>query len=161
MIQVPRVSQTFFMASMLLVILATSLFASTIFMHKAAYAQSSNTGFGDTTYLALPNGKSIPIKYIINTGKVLGVALDKSRATLDVLLSSTSADNGNLTIQIPRDVVDNKKEGNADSPFRVHVDGKDATFKETDNSKTARTLSIQFNKDAKVIDIIGSTSTVQ
>jgi hypothetical protein len=161
MIQVPRVSQTFLMASMLLVILATSLFASTIFMHKAAYAQSSNTGFGDTTYLALPNGKSIPIKYIINTGKVLGVALDKSRATLDVLLSSTSADNGNLTIQIPRDVVDNKKEGNADSPFRVHVDGKDATFKETDNSKTARTLSIQFNKDAKVIDIIGSRSTIQ
>ena len=161
MIQLPRVSQTFLMASMLLVILATSLFASTIFMHKAAYAQSSNTGFGETTYLALPNGKSIPIKYLINTGKLLGVALDKSRATLDVLLSSTSADNGNLTLQIPRDVVDNKKEGNADAPFRVHVDGKDATFRETDNSKTARTLSIQFGKDAKVIDIIGSTSTVQ
>ena len=146
---------------MLLVILATSLFASTIFMHKAAYAQSSNTGFGETTYLALPNGKSIPIKYVLNTGKLLGVVLDKSRATLDVILSSTSADNGNLTIQIPRDVVDNKKEGNADAPFRVHVDGKDATFRETDNSKTARTLSIQFGKDAKVIDIIGSTSTVQ
>ena len=161
MIQLPRVSQTLLMASMLLVILATSLFASTIFMHKAAYAQSSNTGFGETTYLALPNGKSIPIKYLINTGKLLGVVLDKSRATLDVLLSSTSADNGNLTIQIPRDVVDNKKEGNADAPFRVHVDGKDATFRETTNSKTTRTLSIQFNKDAKVIDIIGSKSTVQ
>jgi hypothetical protein len=163
MIQLPRVSQTFLMASTLLVILATSLFASTIFMHNnAAYAQSSNTGFGETTYLALPNGKSIPITYVINTGKLLGVVLDKSRATLDVILSSTSSsDNGNLTIQIPRDVVDNKKEGNADAPFRVHVDGKDATFRETDNSKTARTLSIQFNKDAKVIDIIGSTSAVQ
>ena len=143
------------------VLLTSSLFASTIFLHKAAYAQSSNPGFGETTYLALPNGKSIPIKYLINTGKLLGVVLDKSRATLDVLLSSTSADNGNLTIQIPRDVVDNKKEGNADAPFRVHVDGKDATFRETDNSKTTRTLSIQFNKDAKVIDIIGSKSTVQ
>ncbi|MFL6322619.1 MAG: hypothetical protein ACJ72Q_19380 [Nitrososphaeraceae archaeon] len=162
MIQLPRVSQTFLMASMLLVILATSLLASTIFMHNAAYAQSSNTGFGETTYLALPNGKSIPIKYIINTGKVLGVVLDKSRATLDVILSSTSSsDNGNLTIQIPRDVVDSKKEGNADAPFRVHVDGKDATFRETANSKTTRTLSIQFNKDAKVIDTIGSKSTVQ
>ena len=130
-------------------------------MHKTAYAQNSNTGFGDTTYLALPNGKSIPIKYFINTGKLLGVVLDKSRATLNILLSSTSADNGNLTIQIPRDVVDNKKEGNADAPFRVHVDGKDATFKENDNTKTTRTLSIQFGKDAKVIDIIGSKSTVQ
>jgi hypothetical protein len=142
-------------------VLLAPTFVSTIYMHNAAYAQSSNTGFGETTYLALPNGKSIPIKYLINTGKLLGVALDKSRATLVATLSSTSADNGNLTIQIPRDVVDNKKEGNADAPFRVHVDGKDATFRETDNSKTARTLSIQFNKDAKVIDIIGSTSSVQ
>jgi len=142
-------------------VLLAPTFVSTVYMHNAAYAQSSNTGFGETTYLALPNGKSIPIKYLINTGKLLGVALDKSRATLVATLSSTSADNGNLTIQIPRDVVDNKKEGNADAPFRVHVDGKDATFRETDNSKTARTLSIQFNKDAKVIDIIGSTSTVQ
>jgi hypothetical protein len=137
------------------------LFASTIFLHKAAYAQNSNTGFGETTYLALPNGKSIPIKYVINTGKLLGVVLDKSRATLTATISSASADNGNLTIQIPRDVVDNKKEGNADAPFRVHVDGKDATFKEVDNNKTIRTLSIQFGKDAKVIDIIGSKSTVQ
>jgi hypothetical protein len=147
--------------AILALVLLTSSFASTIFVNNATYAQSSNTGFGETTYLALPNGKSIPMPYLINTGKVLGVVLDKSRATLDVVLSSTSADNGNLTIQIPRDVVDNKKEGNADAPFRVHVDGKDATFKEKANNKTTRTLSIQFNKDAKVIDIIGSKSTVQ
>ena len=136
-------------------------------MHKAAYAQNSNnsgsSGFGNTTNLALANGKSIPINYLINTGKILGLVLDKSRATLSVNISSPSAsdNNGNLTIQIPRDVVDNKKEGNADAPFRVHVDGKDATFREVDNTKTTRTLSIQFNKDAKVIDIIGSKSTVQ
>ena len=162
--QIPRkISQSAFTVSILtLVLLTSSLFASTIFTRKAVYAQSSNTGFGETTYLAIPNGKSVPVPYLINTGKVLGVVLDKSRATLDVILSSTSSsDNGNLTIQIPRDVVDNKKEGNAYAPFRVHVDGKDATYRETANNKTTRTLSIQFNKDAKVIDIIGSKSTVQ
>jgi hypothetical protein len=31
----------------------------------------------------------------------------------------------------------------------------------TASNKTTRTLSIQFNKDAKVIDIIGNKSTVQ
>jgi hypothetical protein len=36
------------------------------------------------------------------------MVLDKSRATLTVNISSPSSDNGNLTIQIPRDVVDNK-----------------------------------------------------
>ena len=147
---------------LVLSLLTSSSIISTMFVHNAAYAQSSNTGFGNTTNLSLPNGKSIPINYLINTGKILGLVLDKSRATLSVNISSPSADdNGNLTIQIPRDVVDNKKEGNTDAPFRVHVDGKDATFRETDNSKTARTLSIQFNKDAKVIDIIGSKSTIQ
>ena len=163
MIQLPRVSRTFLMTSMLLLILATSSFASTVFMHKAVYAQNSNTGFGQTANLALSNGKSVPMKYVINPGNLLGVVLDKSRATLTAIVSSPSAsdNNGNLTIQIPRDVVDNKKEGNTDAPFRVHVDGKDATFRETDNNKTSRTLSIQFNKDAKVIDIIGSKSTVQ
>jgi hypothetical protein len=154
----PQIMKT----SMLMAILLTASSVSTIFMYNAAYAQSSNTGFGNTTNLSLPNGKAIPINYLINTGKVLGVVLDKSRATLSVNISSPSAgDNGNLTIQIPRDVVDNKKEGNTDAPFRVHVDGKDATVRETANSKTTRTLSIQFNKDAKVIDIIGSKSTVQ
>ena len=152
---------------MLVAVLLTASFASTtVFMHKvvAVYAQDSNSGsgFGNTTNLSLPNGKSIPINYLINTGKILGLVLDKSRATLSVNISAPSADdNGNLTIQIPRDIVDNKKEGNADAPFRVHVDGKDATFKENDNTKTTRTLSIQFSKDAKVIDIIGSKSTVQ
>jgi hypothetical protein len=161
MMKFPKVSQTFLMTSILLLILATSSFASTVFMHKVAYAQNSNTGFGDTTNLALPNGKSIPIKYVISTGKLLGVVLDKSRATLIAIISSPSADNGNLTIQIPRDVLDDKKQGNADEKFTVHVDGKDATFTETANTKTTRTLSIQFNKDAKIIDIIGSQSTVQ
>ena len=157
-----KISLSVLTVSILALVLLTSSVVSTItFIHNTAYAQSSNTGFGGTTYLALPNGKSIPIKYMINTGNVLGVVLDKSRSTLDLILSSTSSDNGNLTIQIPREIVDNKKEGNADAPFRVHVDGKDATFKETANDKTTRTLSIQFNKNAKVIDIIGSTSTVQ
>ena len=36
------------------------------------YAQDSNSGsgLGNTTNMALPNGKSIPINYLINTGKV-------------------------------------------------------------------------------------------
>ena len=157
-----KISPCVLTISMLVLSLLSSSVISTMFVYKAVYAQSSNNGFGSKTNLSLPNGKSVPINYLINTGKLLGVVLDKSRATLSVNISSPSADdNGNLTIQIPRDVVDNKKEGNADAPFRVHVDGKDATFKETTNSKTTRTLSIQFGQDAKVIDIIGSKSTVQ
>jgi hypothetical protein len=161
-----KISPTILIVSALIgVLLTSSLFASTaVFTHSnstIAYAQNSNSsGFGNITNLALPNGKSIPINYLITTGKVLDVALNKSRATLTVTVSSPS-DKGNLTIQIPRYVVDDKKQGNADEKFTVHVDGKDATFTETTSTKTTRTLSILFDKDAKVIDIIGSQSTVQ
>jgi hypothetical protein len=68
---------------------------------------------------------------------------------------------GTLTIEVPRNIVDDKKEGNADDKFTVHADGKGATFKETTSTKTTRTLSIPFDKGAKAIDIIGSQSTVQ
>jgi hypothetical protein len=118
----------------LVLILLISTFMYIIIMSKTVYAQNSNngSGFRNTTYLALPNGKSIPIKYVMNIGKLLGVVLDKSRTTLDVIISPAFvadnnnmtlralmsrayvADNnnnyGNLTIQIPRDIVDNKKE---------------------------------------------------
>jgi hypothetical protein len=163
-----KMSPTILSVSTLIgVLLTSSLFASTgVFTYsnssRAAYAQNSNSssGFGNTTNLVLPNGKTIPINYLITTGKVLDVALNKSRTTFRVLISEPS-DKGDLTIQIPRYVVDDKKEGNADDKFTVHVDGKDATFKETTSTKTTRTLSIPFDKGAKAIDIIGSQSTVQ
>ena len=69
---------------------------------------------------------------------------------------------GTLTIEVPRNIVDHKKEGNADDKFTVHVDGSmDATFREISNNKTARTLAIDFNKDARLIEIIGTVSTLQ
>ncbi|MFL6358998.1 MAG: hypothetical protein ACJ72V_06615 [Nitrososphaeraceae archaeon] len=162
-----KISPTILIVSTLIgVLLASSLFASTaVFTHsnsdREAYAQNSNSsGFGNKTSLVLPNGKTIPINYLMTTGKLLDLTLNKSRATLVVTITAPS-DKGNLTIQIPRYVVDDKKEGNADEKFTVHVDGKDATFTEAVSTKTTRTLSILFDKDAKVIDIIGSQSTVQ
>jgi hypothetical protein len=64
--------------------------------------------------------------------------------------------------EVPRNIVDHKKEGNADDKFTIHVDGsKDAIFREISNNKTARTLAIDFNKDARMVEIIGTVSTVQ
>jgi hypothetical protein len=118
------------------------------------------TGLGITTNLIV-NGKTIPIKYVITSaGKLLGLVKDKDKTTLLAIISSPS-DKGTLTIEVPRNIVDHKKEGNADDKFTIHVDSKDATFRETSNNKTARTLAIDFNKDARLIEIIGTVSTVQ
>jgi hypothetical protein len=148
--------------TLLLVFLIFSL-ASTISLHNIVYAQnSSTTGHGSSITNLIFNGKTIPIKYNITTaaGKLLGVVEDKDKTTLLAIISSPS-DKGTLTIEVPRNIVDDKKEGNADDKFTIHVDGKDATFREISNNKTARTLAIDFNKDARLIEIIGTVSTVQ
>jgi hypothetical protein len=90
----------------------------------------------------------------------LGLVEDKDKTTLWPL--SHRHLKGTLTIEVPRNMVDHKKECNADDKFIVHVDGsKDATFRETSNNKSTRTLAIDFNKDARLIEIIGAVSTVQ
>ena len=89
----------------------------------------------------------------------MGLVEDKDKTTLLAIISSPS-DKGTL-IEVPRNIVDHKKEGNADEKFTIHVDSKDATFRETSNNKTARTLAIDFNKDARLIEIIDTVSTGQ
>jgi hypothetical protein len=106
-------------------------------------------------------GKTYPLKYnITNAGKLLGLVLDKDKTTLIAIISAPS-DKGTLTIEIPRNILDDKGQSNADAKYTVHVDGKDATFREILNSKTARTLAIDFNKDARMIEIIGTQAATR
>jgi hypothetical protein len=138
-------------------ILGATLLISTISVHSS-YAQNSTSAFGQVTSVFV-NGKNNPLKYSITTGKLLGVVEDKDKTTL-IAVISTPSDKGTLNIELPRNIIDNKGQSNADAKYTVHVDGKDATFKETSNNPTARTLSIDFNKDARLIEIIGTQAAL-
>jgi hypothetical protein len=138
-------------------ILAATLLISAISVHSS-YAQNSTSGFGQVTSVFV-NGKNNPLKYSITTGKLLGVVEDKDKTTL-IAVISTPSDKGTLNIELPRNIIDNKGQSNADAKYTVHVDGKDATFRETLNNPTARTLSIDFNKDARLIEIIGTQAAL-
>ena len=142
--------------AMLVPLILTVAFVSTISV-RTTYAQNSTSAFGEVTSVFV-NGKNNPLKYSITTGKLLGVVEDKDKATLIPVISAIS-DKGTLNIEIPRNILDAKGQSNADAKFVVHVDGKDATFRETSNNPTARTLSIDFNKDARLIEIIGTQAT--
>jgi hypothetical protein len=138
-------------------ILGATLLISTISVHSS-YAQNSTSAFGQVTSVFV-NGKNNPLKYSITTGKLLGVVEDKDKTTL-IAVISTPSDKGTLNIELPRNIIDNKGQSNADAKYTVHVDGKDATFRETSNNPTARTLSIDFNKDARLIEIIGTQAAL-
>ena len=114
----------------------------------------NRTGFTNLYVLTI-NGKTFPIKYSINGGKLAGILADKDRSTL-VLVLNPSGNGGNFTTELPRNVVDSKGASNADTKFLIKIDGKGVDYKEVANNVNARILSIDFSKDNRFVEIIGT-----
>ena len=117
----------------------------------------NRTGFNNLYVLTI-NGKTFPIKYGIAGGKVVGLLADKDRTTL-VLVLNPSAKGGNMTIELPRHVMDSKGASNADTKYQIKIDGKGVDYKEVANNADARILSIDFSKDNRLVEIIGTQMT--
>ena len=156
------------------------LFLSAIYQIHSIYAQEvlsgtdNSAGFGgsssvagsdpnitnwDSVYNLTVSGKVYPIKYSTTTGRLLDIVIDKDKTALLAIISSP-LDKGMFTIELPRNIIDDKGQANTDSKYIVRVDGKDSKFQETSNNPIARTLAIDFPKDVRLIEIIG-TQTVQ
>lgn len=116
----------------------------------------NRTGFTGVTNLII-NGKSFPVKYNITNGKILGLVADNDKATVVGVLGS-QADNGKLIIELPRNVIDAKGQGNNDAKFIIKIDKKGVDYKEIANSLKARILQINFGKDDRIIEFTGTQS---
>ena len=124
---------------------------------KSSTSVYNRTGFSNLYVLTI-NGKTFPIKYNIAGGKVVGLLADSDRSTL-VLVLNPSAKGGNMTIELPRHVIDSKGASNADTKYQVKMDGKGVDYKEVANNANTRTLSIGFSKDNRFVEIIGTQMT--
>ena len=98
---------------------------------------------------------SYPISYLIDTGKITNMSIDKERKSLLISIdpSTTAANGGTLRVELPRSIIDTWE-----PDYRVIVDGKDdATFQELSTSDTqTRILSIPFSSGAHQIEIVGT-----
>ncbi|MGC2570858.1 MAG: hypothetical protein WA364_05050 [Candidatus Nitrosopolaris sp.] len=117
----------------------------------------NRTGFSNLYVLNI-NGKTFPIKYSIVGGKLVGMLGDKDRTTT-VLVLNPSRNGGNLTIELPRKMIDSKGASNADTKYLVKIDGKGVDYKEVANNVNARILSVKFSKDNRFMEIIGTQMT--
>ena len=63
---------------------------------------------------------------------------------------------GVLTIELPRDVIDSKKQSNMDDAYAVFIDGQLVPYDEIMNSTHARILSIEFGNGSEQIEITGT-----
>jgi predicted secreted protein with PEFG-CTERM motif len=113
---------------------------------------------GNNTYNLNIGGKAYPLAYQI-TGA--GNKLNSITAQLDnttLLLNTVAQSNGKLTIELPRNVIDSKKQGNTDEPYAVWEDGQPQSADEinTKNNSQVRTLAIDFDKGNGQIEIAGN-----
>ncbi|MDP9286912.1 MAG: hypothetical protein M3P08_01785 [Thermoproteota archaeon] len=95
---------------------------------------------------------SYPLKYQITGGNLASISAERDNTTLLVTVSSTS--NGNLTIELPRNVIDSKKQGNQDANLVVFQDGRYSSA--SDQIKTdaqVRVLYISFDIGTEHIEI--------
>jgi hypothetical protein len=118
---------------------------------------NNRTGFANISNLVIKD-KTFPIKYNITNGKLLGIVGDKDKTTL-VLLLGSSMDNGKLAVELPRNVIDSKGQGNTDTKFNIKIDNKNVDYKEVGTNLNARILQIDFGKDDRMMEITGTEMT--
>ncbi|HVX03071.1 MAG TPA: PEFG-CTERM sorting domain-containing protein [Nitrososphaera sp.] len=99
------------------------------------------------------DGKAYDINYTIVGGTVKSLTGDPKTSTITAMITANA--DGNLTIQLPRNIADSKKTNNTDDEFGIFVDNIDE-FADDDHGQTVRTLTIPFTAQSEQIDIVGT-----
>ena len=120
----------------------------------------------------------IPINFFSNNKNLLNnIIYEKDKNQLTLILNQPSFNENSLILQIPRDILDSKTQDNKDNNFTVLVNDKPSKYLEINNKSTSnitlnsdkdiqviknalnntdnRIISIKFDKDSKVIRILG------
>jgi len=120
-----------------------SILFSMFFLISTSYAQEASS----------INVDGYSVGYSITGGSILSIIPDVDAKSLVIKISTTS--DGELTITLPRALIDAKYNGD-DDEFFVLVDGVETDYYETKTSSD-RTLTIAFKAGANEIEIIGNT----
>jgi len=133
----------------------------TIMVLYGTDARTAETTFefgGSTGGPGGPGGPTIDVLGTLVSYTITGGTLDAIEEDFDsksLIISITATDDGNLTIILPRNVINAIFEG-VDDEFFVLVDDEEVDFDEIETTDTHRTLSIDFNAGSEQIEIIGT-----
>lgn len=103
------------------------------------------------------DGIDYPIRYNMtdNAGEIQSIVADKDSFKLITTITPTK--DGKLTVILPRDLIDYKVAGGKDGKFLVNINAKPiSTYQEIAGNKTSRGLEIDFGKDDRAIEIVGT-----
>jgi predicted secreted protein with PEFG-CTERM motif len=98
------------------------------------------------------SGQSYTVDYGITGATVDDVSINPQDTSL--IVSIKSVNDGNLTMTMPRSLID-AKTSTGDDQFFVLVDGADTDFTESKTNAT-RTIIVSFPQDTNQIEVIGT-----
>src|ERR671920_349948 len=122
-------------------------------------ATSGKTITASNTFDLTIDNQRYPLKYNITGGEVTSITADPAQATF--LINIASREDGTLAIELPRNVIDSKSQGNTDEEYAVFVDDQPKDFEEISNNNEVRTLEIGFENGAEKIEIAGTRITAK
>ncbi|MBS3921751.1 MAG: PEFG-CTERM sorting domain-containing protein [Nitrosarchaeum sp.] len=95
------------------------------------------------------------VNYSINGGTVKNMLVDKDIFALIVIIESEN--DGSITLEMPRDAFDAKKQDQTDDTFIIIIDGIEVPYQETVTNTNSRIITINFEEGDSDIEIIGTT----
>ena len=123
---------------------------------QTAYAQKDFNTPNKVSVVKVDN-TNYQVKYNVtnNDAKVVSIVPQKESTKLVITIEPTN--NGKLTIELPRTLIDYKIAGGKDGNFIVHINGKQVdNVREVSNNQSARILEISFGAGDRTIEIIGT-----
>jgi predicted secreted protein with PEFG-CTERM motif len=94
------------------------------------------------------------VNYSINGGIVKNMLIDKDVFALIVIIESEN--DGIITLEMPRDAFDAKKQDQTDDIFIIIIDGIEVPYQETVTYTDSRIITVNFEKGDSDIEIIGT-----
>ena len=101
--------------------------------------------------------QTFSVNYTISGGTVKDMTIDTQSISLITSLNSTSCNiNCDITLQIPRSLIDAKTSKGQDDSFIVLIDGAEVKPSSEETNNIFRTLTIQFLQGDQDVEIIGT-----
>jgi len=101
------------------------------------------------------NYGTFDVEYSIDGGIVKNMLIDEDIFALIIVIEST--DDGSISLEIPREALDAKKQDKTDDTFIIIIDGIEAPYQETVTDSNSRIITINFEQGDSDIEIIGTT----
>jgi hypothetical protein len=111
---------------------------------------------GSVNYVISAGDQEFSVATALTNGVVIDIAPDPAVNRLILTIAASPSAQGELTIALPRSVIDAKSDDNGDQQFVILIDNEEADYEETGTTDVERALKIATPAGASKIDIIGT-----